>query len=422
MADPNLIKPQQLCIGLFVQLDLPWMKHPFMSSSFKIRSEEQIASLKHLQLESLRIDPTRSDAEPLPLGPSAPVVTAPEPSEAEKALWEEKRQRIKVLKERRVRLNRCANQYRESLSSVRQLMDRLFSSPGQAVETANQVVQEMVGELTADQEVAIQLVNMKSQDENTYFHVINVAALSLVLGRKLGLKPEQLQVLGLGALFHDLGQQMIPPKVLRKKEALTPAEEQLRRRHTQYGVEMANKMGSLPPGAVTVMAQHHEYIDGSGFPLGLKRTDIHILAQIVGLVNRYDNLCNPVNGTRALSPYEAVSHLFAREKARFDPRLLQVFIANLGVYPPGTVVTLTDGRLGAVVSINSSELLKPNVLVYSPDVPREEALILNLLEEDIAVLGCLRRDQVKPEMLTYLSLTDQVSYYLERQPGASRRT
>jgi putative nucleotidyltransferase with HDIG domain len=413
------VKKEQLCIGLYIHLDLPWMKHPFMTSSFKIRSEKQLKTLRSLGQASFRFDPDKSDTQPLPLT-EKPVIEEPERDSAEAALWEEKRRRIEVLKARRSKLNKTAKRYEKSVVSMRKLTQVMFASPEQALHMADEVVESMVSELTVDTEVTIQLVNLKGKSESSYYHSMNVAALSLVLGQKMGLDAKQLHMLGLGALFHDLGHQEIPSRILLKKQPLTPAEEKIYQRHPYLGVELANRMGVLPGEAITIIGQHHERLDGSGYPKGLKG-EVGILPRIVAIVDHYDELCNHANPDRSLSPFEAVSLMYSKERSKFDLSVLTAFIANLGVYPPGTVVRLSDQRIACVVNINHEELLKPNVLVYDPEIPKEEALILDLMEEDLNISDSCRRSELTPEVLNYLNLSEYVTYYLDQAPGSASK-
>jgi putative nucleotidyltransferase with HDIG domain len=411
MADKTIQK-EQLCIGLYIHLDLPWMKHPFLTSSFKIRSEKQLKALRGMRLATLRYDPDKSDTQPLSLR-GTPVVERVRQESDDDALWEEKRKRIEVLKARRSKLNKTAVRYEKSVESTRKLMEVLFASPEQAVQIADEVVGNMVSDLMVDADVTIQLVNLKGKNESSYYHSLNVAALSLVLGQNLGLDTKQLHVLGLGALFHDLGHQQIPSQILFKKKPLTPAEEKVYQRHALLGVEMANKIGVLPEEAVAIIGQHHERLDGSGYPKGLKG-EVGVLSRIVAIVDHYDELCNHADPNRSLSPYEAVSLMYSKERAKFDMSILTVFISNLGIYPPGTVVRLSDQRIASVVTINHEELLKPNVLVYDPEIPKEEALILDLMEEDLSISESCRRSELTPAVLNYLSLSEYVTYYFDQ--------
>jgi HD-GYP domain-containing protein (c-di-GMP phosphodiesterase class II) len=229
----------------------------------------------------------------------------------------------------------------------------------------------------------------------------------------LGLDDKQLHVLGLGALFHDLGHQEIPSRILMKKKPRSPAEEKVYQRHTFLGVEMAKKIGVLPEGAIAIIGQHHERLDGSGYPKGLKG-EIGILPRIVSIVDQYDELCNHADPDRSLSPYEAVSLMYSKERSKYDMSILTAFIANLGIYPPGTVVRLSDQRIACVVNINHEELLKPNVLIYDPEVPKEEALILDLMEEELSISESCRRSELTPEVLNYLNLSEYVTYYMDQ--------
>lgn len=416
------VDQSQLRIGLFIHLDLPWMGHPFMSSSFKIRNQKQLDILRSLGLEAVRIDPARSDA---PLSPATPTDADadadadaapsdnggdPDPSAG---LWEEKQQRIRKLKERRTRLNQCAKRYTQSVGSARKLMAHLRASPIQASEEARELVVGMVEDLTEDQETTVQLVNLKHQDENSYFHSINVVALALVVGQKLNLDKNELRQLGLGALFHDLGHQKIPYQILHKKGELNRPERLLYEQHTRYGVEIARAIGTLPPGVVEVVGKHHEHLDGSGFPEGLRGADIGMLTRIVAVVNRYDNLCNGLGAEQGLSPHQAISRMYSRERAWYDPKVMTTFITNLGVYPPGTVVRLKDDRIALVISLNQSDLLKPNVLVYSPEIPKEESLVLDLAEEDIGIRESLCQSDLRQDQIDYLNLSDKLSYYFQ---------
>lgn len=413
----------QLRVGMFVQLDLPWMDHPFLSSSFKVRTRKQLEALRGLGLSEIRIDPERSDRLPLeePDADSTPAPAVAVKEDLTAALWEEKTARIRKLKERRSRLNLCAKRYAQTVGAARKLMVHLRASPIQAAEEASALVTQIVDELTEDSETTVQLVNLKNQDEGSYHHAINVVALAMVVGQKLELDKPQLRLLGLGALFHDLGHLKIPSQILLKKESLTQPERQFYAQHPRYGAELARQIKALPGAVVEIIAHHHEHLDGSGYPDGLSAKDIGTLTRIVTVVNRYDNLCNGFVADRGLSPHQAVSHMYSKERGQYDPKVLTTFITNLGVYPPGTVVKLEDGRIAVVMSINADDLLKPNVLVYAPDIPSTEAPILDLAEEGIGIGESLRRSDLTAEQIEYLNLSDKLTYYFQSPKGAAPR-
>jgi hypothetical protein len=170
----------------------------------------------------------------------------------------------------------------------------------------------------------------------------------------------------------------------------------------------------LSAGASAVVAQHHEHADGSGFPGALNSDRMTMAARIVALVDRYDNLCNPHLPARALTPHESLSFLFAQGRSKYDTSILGAFIKMMGVYPPGSMVQLTDDRYAFVVATNSSRPLKPNVLVHDASVPRAEARVLDL--EAVAGLGIrrsVRIQQVPPTVADYLAPCTRVSYFFE---------
>jgi hypothetical protein len=171
----------------------------------------------------------------------------------------------------------------------------------------------------------------------------------------------------------------------------------------------------LSPQATLVIAQHHEQADGRGFPQRLSAERISASARIVSLVNRYDTLCNPLNPAKALTPHEALSLIFAQMKSRFDALTLSAFIKMMGVYPPGSVVELTDGRFALVVSVNSARPLKPRVVVHDPRVAPEDALIVDLeTQPDLGVRRSLKPLQLPRASLDYLSPRQRISYFFER--------
>jgi len=413
VSKTTLESADELRIGLFIHLDLPWMDHPFLTNSFKIRTQKQLDTLRMLRLSKIRIDPDRSD--PAPKDEAPPADASPMTEEVlahlADALWEEKRQRIQVLKQRRSRLNQCSKRYSQSVGSARTLMSHLRASPMQAVEEASDLVTKMVGELTTDCEATVQLVNLKHQDENSYFHCVNVAALAMVIGQQLELDRSQMRLLGMGALFHDLGHQKVPTQILLKKETLSTAERRFYEQHPRYGVEIARLISALPKPVVEIIARHHEHLDGSGYPNAVSAADIGLLTRIITIVNRYDNLCNGFLAERGLSPHQAISRMYSHERKWYDAKVLTTFITNLGVYPPGTVVKLNDERVALVIGLNAQDLLKPNVLLYSPDIPQDEAVILDLTEEDVGIAGSLHRSDLTQDQIEYLNLSDKLSYY-----------
>jgi hypothetical protein len=198
-----------------------------------------------------------------------------------------------------------------------------------------------------------------------------------------------------------------------RDDSFTAAEVAAYQQHVAKGVVLGQKMG-VGAGPLLIIAQHHEHADGSGFPQRLNADRMSIGARIVALVNRFDGLCNPLLSSKAMTPHEALSLMFAQGRSRFDATMLNAFIRMMGVYPPGSAVQLTDDRYALVVAVNSSRPLKPKVMVHDPKVPRDEALVLNLEElPDLGIRRSVKPQQLPRASLDYLSPRSRIAYFFE---------
>jgi putative nucleotidyltransferase with HDIG domain len=409
--------PDKLVIGLYVHLDLGWMDHPFTFSHFRIKSQEQIDTIRSLGLQKIHYDPKRSDAAPSPnatnASPSAPVTVDPAPTAETVAAQESKRRRVEQNRQLREKIGGCEREFVKAAGVVRNISRNLLSNPKEAVAGANQLTDEMLQSLLGDSDVAIHLMNDKVAGEEVYYHSLNVAMLSAILGKAMGLDAETMRAISLGALFHDIGKLDIPDKIVLKKDPLTRAEENLFQQHCSYGVELGKRVG-LAPAVIAVIAQHHETLDGKGYPAGLADDKISIAARVVGVVNAYDNLCNPANIAAAMTPHEALSMMYAKQRGKHDGVALGKLVHTLGVFPPGTVVRLSNDMTGMVISVNDAKPLRPTVMVYDPDVPKREAIILDLeTEPEINIGKALRPGQLPREVFEYLSPRKRTTYYFD---------
>lgn len=412
------ISPAQLRIGLHIRLD-GWMEHPFLFNSFKIRNEKQLRALQSLGIEELWWLPDKSDAIPSP--PPAVDAPAPEPvpvvdPEVE-AMWRAKRERRENLARQREAYGRCEKKFNASVGRVKSLLRNLFSRPQETVQQMQAVVADIVDTLLSEKDVLLHLMSAKSADENAYYHTLNVTMLSLMMAREAGLPAAEMRALGLGTLLHDIGKERVPSQILLKKTAWTSAERTFYQQHVVYGLELAAKLPDLPAGTLEVIAQHHEMLDGSGFPQKLTAARIGRLGRIAAIANTYDDYCNRLNPAEAMTPSEALARMFKREREKFDVELLQHFIRCLGVYPPGSVVQLSNDAIGLVVNVSPGQLLHPTLLLYDPSVPKEEALMLDLNEEpELKVARTLHPSSLTREIHEYLNPRSRISYYAEGAP------
>ncbi|MBI3285382.1 MAG: DUF3391 domain-containing protein [Burkholderiales bacterium] len=412
MADihTQFIELSQLHIGMFIYLDMGWMDHPFPVSHFKISSQQQIDTLRSLGLGRIRYAPDKSSPDPASLLTPVQETVAAESETAQAAAA---RQRRELLASQQASLQICERQFSQASQTFRQVTEVVHAQPALAREQTELLIQGFLGQILGEDEAAIRLLSEKA-GEKTSLHSINVTVISLLLGKALGLVKADMLELGIGALLHDIGKTELPDRLRWQDEQFNTSERQLYHGHVMHGVNLARKMG-LSPHAMLLIAQHHEHADGSGYPGRIPGEKISPISRIVALVNYYDNLCNAANPSLAITPHEALSQIFTQHKAQFHQPTLTAFIRMMGIYPPGSVVQLSDERYAMVVSVNSARPIKPKVVIHESAVPREDALVINLEHErELCIHRSLKPLQLPKAAYDYLSPRKRLCYFFER--------
>lgn len=405
---------------MFVYLDIGWMEHPFPVNSFSITNQDQIATIRSLGLERIRYSPEKStpesQAEAIAAAAAAAGTAAPASPvlvEVESPKAAEARKRRELLASQQASLMVCEKQFNNATLTYKQVIDSVHAQPQVSREHAENLIQSFLQEILTEDEAAIRLLSEKA-GEKTSLHSINVTVISLLLGKAMQFGKAEMLELGVGALLHDIGKMELPDRLRWLDEQFSYAERQLYQGHVAHGVNMGRKMG-LSGHAMLLIGQHHEHVDGSGYPSQIKAEKMSPLSKIVALVNRYDNLCNPGNPALAITPHEALSQIFTQFKAQFHAPMLTAFIRMMGIYPPGSVVQLTDERYAMVVSVNSSRPIKPRVVIHNPEVPRDDALVINLENEaQLGIHRSLKPIQLPKAAYDYLSPRKRLCYFFER--------
>lgn len=402
---------------MFVQLDVGWLNHPFPVSRFKIASQAQIDTLKSLGLQSVRCVPHKSDDWPSETRPTPAHEAASASASASEPSPDGGLNMPLSAQHWREQLAGCNARFQQVERGYEMIAAAIAQDPEQAREPAESLVEGCLAELVGPQDVAIHLLS-DGVGSSQSVHSVNVTVLSLLLGRALSVDASSLRALGLAALLHDSGKDQAGADGLHGLALAPVADEAQRERyrsHVGESVAIAQRMG-LPPAVTTAIAQHHEWADGTGFPLSLVAEDMDLAGQILALINTYDRLCNPGDAqVSPLTPHEALAQLFSRLRDKFAAPVLNAFIRMMGVFPPGSVIELTDGRYAMVMSVNGSRPLKPCVMVHDPLVQSAQAPLLAL--ESCPELG-IRRGispaQLPRDALDYLSPRQRVCYYFER--------
>ncbi len=407
------IDPSQLTVGLYVWLDMRWDEHPFIANRFMVRTAKDVAVIQSLGIEGhLYYHPDRSTAEPLPLAPVKALQPEALRVDEKAALAAEVRELDRAKKQKRQHQRDAATRadraWEDAASQTRDALLTLTRSPRAAGKVLADLSRETAARIAQSKEVLLHLLGDK-KDQGPHFHALNVLTLCMLLGRKAGLVERELADLAMAALAHDVGKTRVPAHLF-KTSRRKRHEEEFVRQHVMYSTQLAADSGAFSKEALACIASHHEAADGSGWPRGHRETSRPAL--ILALVNRYDNLCSPeARDVEPMMPAEALAHMFKNESGQQDPALLSSLIKLLGVYPPGTVVQLTDGALALVVA-PGPEALRPQVLVYTPEIPKDEAPLVELhTEPDIRVAEAIRPSTLPAEVLDWLNPQQRLSYF-----------
>jgi len=414
---------QEVKIGMFVHLDLRWWKHPFLRSSFLLRSDKEIEQLKKYRVKSIKYDPEKSFLDGSASGAilSANNIPAQETASPNlqdvdpeiEATTAKKKMRIQFLHERRKSLVKREQEYRTACSQVSSIIKTFEVDKESGIASARGLLDNVLDNLLQDSETIVHLMNLKDEDSLTYFHSLNVCILSLLLGKDLEVPKTDLSDLGMAGLFHDIGKQKIPKKVWMKPPPLTNAEREYLELHPKYGIQMLTGSKNVPQRVLQTIYEHHEKCNGKGYPQRLTADSITRFAKIIAVVDSYDNLTNQSAQGGSFTPHEALSFMYTRLQSELSGDIIIALIKNLGVYPPGTLVELSDGKLGMVIRADRNKSMRPTLILYAGSVPREEAAIIHLAEEEeLNIVRSLHPSDVTPKVISYLQPGRMVGFFV----------
>jgi HD-GYP domain-containing protein (c-di-GMP phosphodiesterase class II) len=228
----------------------------------------------------------------------------------------------------------------------------------QVTKSVSQVVGLILDELRGTKPAdAITLTNfnvLKPNDSNKYYtqNALNCCLYASLIGIMGGMERDKLEELGMGAMLHDIGNCRIPARLLRKADKLTGTEYKLIQKHTELGFDLLKNDANVPASASLCVLQHHERVDGTGYPFGLTGDQIHPYTKWVSLIDAYDAMTNPRSYRSPLLPHHALEVLFAGAGTHFDLTTVETFRNRVAIYPPGVPVRLNTGEQGVVVGVN----------------------------------------------------------------------
>jgi HD-GYP domain-containing protein (c-di-GMP phosphodiesterase class II) len=360
----------ELRLGMYVaELDRPWLGTPFDFQGFPVTSDTQIDELKKY-CKSVVIDLDKglwderhgaSGAEELSLRGST---VYPELTNVEQELVA------------------ARGVYSALEESIQGCLESIHANAPFEPEPLKIAVRSMTRSIVRNPDAMMLLFRIKQKSSHEFSRAVDTAIHMITFGRFLGFPGERLQLLGVAGLLLNIGKVKLPETILEKKDALTADEHALARQHVMHSVQLVRPAQGLPEGVENIVAQHHERLDGSGYPLGLSGRQISVDSAIAGLVDTYSALTSLRPYAEQLAPSNALGALYKLRGKHFSETLVEHFIQCIGIYPVGSAVELNTGEIGVVIAQNQLRRLQPRVmLVLDCDAQPIQRLILDLISE-----------------------------------------
>lgn len=266
-------------------------------------------------------------------------------------------------------------------SQIRSFMDDIKFNKSINVNHIKETVADIVDDILNNSDnIIVNMLDIKNYDDYTYEHSVNVAVYSIILGRSLNYSRRDLNKLGIGAIMHDVGKILIPPKILFKEDKLNNEEYEIIKEHSELGYDYLKETSEISPVSKAAILSHHERLDGSGYPKNLKGEEIHEFAKIVAVTDVYDALTSDRTYRKRWPVHEAISYIMSNSDQKFDNYFVEKFVRNLAIYPSGTMVKLSDGRKAIVKEQNGNYPTRPVLRVIEDAEGNEQIEDLDLLQ------------------------------------------
>lgn len=356
------------------RLDRPWRETPFLFQGFHVAERTEIEQIKE-QTRHVYILVPDEEIEVSSIEYQNDVEL--EPSQ----LGEMQTRPARVAVEDEIPAARQSHQKIAEL--VQEIESAMDSQQELDMPRVKETVGYMVQSVERNPDAYVWLTRIKRYSTYAYNHSLHASVWATAFGHQMNLEEGSLNDFAVGALLMDVGFTKIPNEILQKTSRLTAEEWETIKTHVQHGMDMLAETPGISTGTTMVVATHHERLDGSGYPRGLRGNAIPLLGQMAGIVDFYTAITLPRPFMKALSPSAALQLLYKQRGTYFTESLVNGFIQTLSTYPTGSLVELNTGEVGIVLSQNPGWLLRPRIIMLlDPDKkPYGSYPQLNLLEE-----------------------------------------
>jgi len=269
---------------------------------------------------------------------------------------------------------------KKAVEAVHRVLEKISKEKKLDYDSMSSTAQSLLEVVTENRAAVLNISGMRIADEYTFVHSVNVAAYTSVLAKDFGMDGEELKKLCTGALCHDVGKMLIREEVLNKPGRLTDEEFEEMKAHTTLGYNLLKENG-IEEEIASIALYHHERIDGSGYPMGLKEEQLPISAQMTAITDVYDALTSDRVYKKAIESNNAMMIIVSESGKHFNPKLVSIFQRAVGIYPIGSLVKLNNGYIARILEQNEG-IVRPIIqIIYDNEgKPVEDKVVLNLMD------------------------------------------
>lgn len=355
------VETKDLEVGMFVSgLDRPWLETPFWIQGFRVETRDDIERVRGY-CQYVFVDASKSH------DPSHPLLRRVHGTNTKVQIKD-------IFPGRALKAYPTTSEWKDESAQAWLILDSLVDDVNAIFEHVSdggplnilrlkKSIDPVVESMSRNPDACIWLARLKQHDKYAYQHSLSASIWAVALGRQLGLPRHDLRSLAIGCMLMDVGKLRVDADLLQAARPLTDEESARMREHVAHGVNIVRESGIMNRDVLDIVAHHHERFDGSGYPQGLEGDCIPAVARIAAIVDTYDAVTSNRSHAAAISPTDAIKLLYRSRNIEFQAELVEVFIQAVGIYPAGTIVELTSGEVGVVVSEYRTRRLRPRILL-----------------------------------------------------------
>lgn len=364
------IPVEELTIGMQIsELDRPWTEVPVLFQGFPLQDKEDLETLAvYCNYVFIELDEEYWETIQHRY-PSAEKSKPMTPAE-------------KVSYDLHMELPRAKKVYKASKAHISELLDSVKNDNAIDLDQSRQLVSQCVNSILTNPNAMFWLTRIKNQDEYTAEHCLRVSIMAIAFGKTLNLSRGELELIGLCGMLHDVGKMKVPLSILNKPAKLNSDELKLMQEHAVLGYIFLKQHGGIEEIVCDVAHSHHERVDGKGYPRQLPENTISLFSKVIAIIDAYDAITSDRPYRDGLTPLDALGILFKERGKHFDSDLVEKFIQMVGIYPPGSLVEMTNGETGIILAANPDQKLKPKIeIILDSDGNFRRPTIIDLSKE-----------------------------------------